>query len=70
MSSVVSKIWNILKGILSVPLYFIIGVVILAFVYYLGAYFGHDYNPNTVDIVNCKSIGGAWNYSTNRCKLP
>jgi hypothetical protein len=70
MHPILLKVWNIVKGILSVPLYFVIGMIILAVVYYLGAYFGHDYNENTVDIVNCRSIGGTWNYSTNRCKLP
>lgn len=64
-----STTWRTLKSILSVPLYFIIGVLILGIVYYIGAFIGSDYNSDIIDIEHCRTVQGTWNYQTGRCKL-
>lgn len=69
MQSTGSKIWSIVKNVLSVPLYFIIGVLILGIVYYIGAFIGSDYNSDIIDIEHCRTVQGTWNYQSGRCKL-
>lgn len=69
MQPALSKIWSVFKSILSVPLYFIIGMIILFVVYYIVVYIGSDYNSDIIDIDHCRTIHGTWDYQTNRCKL-
>lgn len=69
MQTVLSKIWTITKSVLSVPLYFFVGMILLFILYYAVVYIGSDYNTHIIDIEHCRGVNGTWDYSVGRCKL-